>query len=394
MLAACSAASTKSTVRPDQTKTSADTRGDGNASRTTETPSWTRAEWLRAAAGFVAQPATMPRLNNAASRPLFHKLVTTKAWLNHDWRIFKRNGAEFTLFFPALKKLTMTFMALNAVDELIGLGLYSMDVYKAFIRSGVGFIARLPAGDPTSKTRKSGLDKVRFGAAIGACGLLYLVIDGSEKYRTSVFDTLSRPAWYSFHSREGLQLMLATLDERLIKSGPIGLRPRYAKVRAVIAAEYGKRKRPPSPVRVTYQGLGPPGLKLWKLTTVVSTTGKFSVRIGPGGVAKQMVITHPNGHTSVQHRITLQSGKSVLEALCADGRTHESIAAQLLSIGLVPEKSQHSGRWLRMNRGGTSVRMRVLSIGGRGCVASVEGPTGHVPAATVESFLKSLRAAP
>ncbi|MCP4445051.1 MAG: hypothetical protein GY811_06860 [Myxococcales bacterium] len=389
VLASCNGSPAKSnsaTKSPEPTSPS-------NALHATTSEDWTRAEWLRAADGFLAKPETMPRLNNPASRPLFEKLITTDAWLNHDWRIFEGDGAaDLMRFFPTIKKLTMTFMSLNAIDEIVALSLNNLDVYRAFIHSGTDFIARLPAGDATKSNRQAGLDKVRLGAAIGVCGLLYLVIDASDEFQAAAFDRLAQPSSYSFHSREGLQLILATLDG-LIKSGSSGLRTRYKSARSVIAAEYGKRGESASSRRVTYQGLGRAALDLSKLETVVSTTGKFSVELGPGGLASRVELDQPDGSTSVQHRIELQHGDSRFEAVCLDGQTEEALAAQFMQMGLVAEESEQAGRWLVLNNPDKHVRMRVLSIAGRGCVASVEGPAGQVPPARIESFLVSLRAA-
>lgn len=353
---------------------------------------WTREEWLQVAEAIIAAPATMPRLTDATGRARFEKLVTTKAWLKFEPTSFQHNSEEFLRFFPASKKLMMILTHQASKDELVVLALYTFDVGMAFVAAAMDFIAGLPPTDESRQARLDGLATTQRGGAITLCGLLYSAMDASESYRATTLAKLTNPARYAYLSREALQLIVATLDERLLPSiRPALLKP-YQEVRAVVALEYDKRAKEPSPRRTTYQGLGPANSKT---TTLISTTGHFSVSLGPAGLAKRVELESPDGAVRVQHWIELQDGETKFEAVCADGVPASDLVATFQSMdGAAPRTSKQPGAWLTVNNSGREAHLRILSIGGRGCMASVEGPSGQVPAARAESFLLSLQAAP
>ncbi len=353
---------------------------------------WTRQEWLQAAEAILAAPATMPRLGDPATRAQFEKLVTTEAWLKVDWTLLQQNSEEILRFFPVSKKLMMLLMSQAAVDELIAMQLYAFDVEMAFVAAGMDFIARLPATDESRQARLGGLEISQRGGAIMICGLLYSAMGVSEAQRALVVTKLRKPSTYSSLSREALQLVLATLDEKLLPSIRPALSKSYQEIRDVVALEYGKREQQPSPRRTTYQGMGVAGSRP---TTIVSTTGHFSVSLGPAGLAKRVELDSPDGAIRVQHWIELQDGETKFEAVCADGVPASELVATFQNMeGAAVQASKQPGTWLTIDNNGREAHMRILSIGGRGCLASVEGPRGQVAAALAESFLLSLQAAP
>lgn len=353
---------------------------------------WTREEWLQAAEAIIAAPATMPRLSDAAGRARFEKLVTTKAWLKFEPTIFQQNGEESLRFFPAAKKLMMLLSHQASEDELVLMALYTFDVEMAFVAATMDFIAGLPPTDESRPARLDGLATTQRGGAITLCGILYSAVDASEGYRAATLAKLTNPARYTYLSREALQLIMATLDEKLLPSiRPALLKP-YQEVRAVVALEYDKRAQEPSPGRTTYQGIGPANSRT---TALVSTTGHFSVSIGPAGLAKRVEFESPDGAVRVQHWIELQEGEMKFESVCADGVQAPDLVATFQSMdGAAVQPSKHPGTWLTVNHSGREAHLRIMTIGGRGCLASVEGPSGQVPAARAEAFLLSLQAAP
>ncbi len=234
---------------------------------------------------------------------------------------------------------------------------------------------------------------MRLGAAITIGGVLYAALEASPHYQTVAIDALSAPDTYSDPSREHLQLILATLD-RLIPSTPATLRSGYQRVRAVVAAARDARPAPQGVRTVTYQPLGPPSFPPSPHATIVSTTGGFAVDIGAGAVAKRIDVRQPNGTVLSQHWIELQDGDTQFQAACIDGQTEATLVANFSSMGATADASKLPGHWMHVDNQGSPDRMRILSIAGRGCVASAEGPAGDVSPARVEAFLASLRASP
>ena len=326
---------------------------------------WTRAEWLRAVDGFTADPKTMPRLDD----PLFQKLVSTNAWLKIDRTIFETNIEEVFRFFPAIKKMTLILVPKTAMDEMLVLGLYTHDVYRALIAASTDYVSHLPANDGSRPARLAGIDDMRLGAAIGICGILFVSLDASDESRSAMVATLTDPASYSFHSREGLQMIAATLDERLLPSLKPALEKPYQTIREVLAQEYDKRSEPLSPIRTTYQGLGPPTQDPTKITTIVSTTGGFSVALGPAGIAKRVEIKQPDKVTSVQHWIELQDGETKFEAICLDGKLESELVSNFQGLdGVSARESEHSGRWFTLKTKDREGGIRILTIAGKGGV--------------------------
>jgi hypothetical protein len=391
LLSACTSAD-KRTV--NETKVRAKPPPAENTENTADR-GWTRAEWLRAVSGYVADPATMPRL--ATSRAAFEQIVTTRAWLELDGPTFEREGLELLGFFPAIKRLTAALLSNGGtVDEVAAVGLYALDVYGAMVRAGVDFVDGLPAADPTRETRLSGLDELRLGAAIHLCGLFSVLLGASERYRTPAFDKFVQPASYAIYSREALQLILATLDEKIAPRVPAALRPTYERIRAVVASQHDAREATPSASRVTYEGLESAGLTPRPpFQPVVSTTGGFSVEIGPVALIKRVDTRRPDGRVVSQHWIEAKHGEVDFQAMCLDDRSEADLIESFARVpGSVAERPQLPGTWFRIEAPQREGRIRITTVGQRGCLASVEGPRGQVPTALVEPFLLSLRPAP
>jgi len=350
----------------------------------------TRAQWLQVVDGYAAAPATIPRVAD----PAFQRLVATTAWLTIGADDFARDGVELLRFFPAVKRLHLALGARAAMDELVTLGEYTLDVYRVMVAAGAELVARLPAGDPTRAARSHGLDTMRFGAAIETCAVLYLAMDASAATRAAVLDRLAEPAGYALHSRGGLQLVLATLDERLLPTMRPELVAPYRAVRAVVAAAYGARAAPATGPRTTYQGVGPLGLDPRQAATVTSTSGGFAVDVSPAAIAKRVDAVGRVGAPSAQHWIEWQDGEVEYKAVCFDREPEAAlIAAFQAAPGTEVLPSPDPGTWLTMGDARRAGWLRVLSIGGRACLASVEGPRGAVTAAVAQVFLRSLRAA-
>jgi len=381
-LAACGRAKSRTAAQASP----ADSAADG----------WTRAEWLAAAEGFIADPTTLPRLADPATRPLFQRLVSTAAWREVDVKLFEGNGEEIMRFLPTIKRLTLLLLARGTVNEVLALGLYTHEVYPALIGSGLAFVDRLPADDSSRIHRLAGLERMRLGAAIDLCGILYVSVSASEDARAAAVAKLMNAASYGHHSREGLQLIVATLDEKLLPSVSAGLRKTYQAIREIVAQEHGKRAESRQSVtRTTYQGIGSSLVDPGKSTTVVSATGGFSVAGGPAALAMRVEVPMADGSTGVQHRVELQDGETLFAVACLDGKTESELVANMQTVGnLAARTSPHPGQWFTLDAGGREARLRFTTIAGRGCMASAEGPSGQVPGDRADAFLASLRAAP
>ncbi|MBK9033322.1 MAG: hypothetical protein IPL61_18955 [Myxococcales bacterium] len=130
------------------------------------------------------------------------------------------------------------------------------------------------------------------------------------------------------------------------------------------------------------------------MATVTSTSGGFSVDLSPAAIAKRVELTGRDGAPSVQHWIEWQDGDVEFKAACFDReREADLIAAFQRSVGVDVQASPVPGTWLTLRGDGREGRLRILAIGVRAYVASVEGPDGTVPAQRAHAFLLSLRAA-
>lgn len=370
--------------------------GSGKRSPTDQPPApvtaeLTRAQWLTVAEGFVAKPETMPRLSDPASRPRFEQLVSSPAWLRAEPSIFQGDGAELERFMIATKRLQLLLASKAASDEMLMLLLYAYEAVGSISVAGDAFVAGLRPGD--REARQDGVDRMRYGAAISLCGALYLLMNASDAYRATAIAKLTSAATYAPLRRELLQLVLATLDERILPSVAPALQPSYRQIRAVVAAAYEARGAEGSPTRTTYQGIGPSTLDLAPSTTLVSVTGGFSVALGPAGIAKRVERDLPDGTTRVQHEIEWREGAATFEAICLDGHAAAELVAGFESVGFAVQASPHAGTWLTLRADGLEAWLRVMTIGGRGCAASVESPAGQVSAARAEAFLLSLQPA-
>lgn len=374
----------------------AGTDGDRAATPVASTAApWTRAEWLTAADAFVADVGRARWLRSLPpeARAQLERLVTTAAWREVDRTLFERDGEDMTRFYVAFKKLVSALQSKAAVDELVVLGLYGLDVQRAFITAGVDFVDSLPASE--TQVRRGGLEKMRLGAAIEVCSLLYLLVDAGEARRAATFTTLTAPERYAFLSREGLQLIIATLDEKLLPHVRPGLRASYQAIRDVVARAHAGRAPTAGATRTTYQGIGPAKLSLGQPHAVVSTTGGFSVELGVGAMAKRVEISDPDGSTRIQHWIELQDGEAKFEAVCFDGFTDAMLVAQLQgAYDADPRADARPGTWFTLETDGNEAHLRILTVGKRGCVASVQAPRGRLARARVDAFLMSLAPAP
>ena len=335
----------------------------------------TRAAWLVAVDAYIASP----------SRPQLMALLDSDVWRTLPRDAFAKQPDEVARFFPALKKL-MAGAALGTVDDVLRAGMFGLDAYQAILLAADDFLAKLPADDPTRRVRAGGVDKMRLGAALDVAGMLYVTLDPSPR-RDEGLARLADPATYATFSRDGLQLLLATLDERVIPMSETSRRTAYVAVRDTIAAEHARRPEPSSNIRTTYQGVGAakPGR-----ARIVSTTGKFSVELNPAALVKRVEIA-PG---VVQHWIELQEGDARFEAACMDGVTDVSIVSQLRGAGAIPTDMGEPGTWLALDRDGRATRIRVLPIAGRACLASLEGPAASYSFDRADAFLRSLRAEP
>ena len=263
------------------------------------------------------------------------------------------------------------------MNDVIALGLYTLDVYRALFVAGGDFIAQLPPEDRAK--RVGGLDKMRFAMAIEVCAMLQMGTDASEDTRRKMIAKLSEPARYSEHTTEGLQLILATIDEHLTDA-------RYQAIRDVIAREYAPRPHS----HTTYQGIPRPTQTATR--RLVSRTGGFSVEIGQGALAKRVEVAQADRTTAVQHWITLLDGQTTFDAACFDGTTESDLAARLADLADVHPTPEEPGRFA-MQANGRDGRFRILTIGARGCVVSVEGPSVGFPSARVDAFVRSIKPA-
>ena len=114
---------------------------------------WTRDEWLRVAQGLVADPGSIPRLDNARSRALFEKFVSTKAWLTFDGNDFNGATRDFGSYKAVLDKLAFVLAEKRANNELLLLATFGLDVERAFLRLSNDFMARLSVEQRTSARR-------------------------------------------------------------------------------------------------------------------------------------------------------------------------------------------------------------------------------------------------
>jgi hypothetical protein len=329
---------------------------------------WTRAQWLQAADEVAAEPL--------GSRAKLDKLLATDAWRKLDRSAFAPNS-DVLQFFPAFKKLTFALAATGAVDDVIALGLYSLDVYRAMFVAGADFLAQLPPADRA--TRAAGLDKMRFAMALEVCGLLQSGTHASKYARRELIATLSEPGRYSDHTTEGLQLILATIDEHYADAP-------YLPIRDDVAREHAQRPRS----NTTYQGLA--HVTQIGMRRLVSRTGGFSVEIGQGALAKRVEVAQADGTTKVQHWITLLEGQTTFDAACFDGKTESDLVAHMSAAPGMRAVPELPGRFT-MQANGRDARIRILTIGARGCIVSCEGPSGSFPATRADAFVQSIKPA-
>lgn len=336
------------------------------------TSGWTRKEWLAAADRMTATPGTIPR-----DATELHKLVTTRAWMELDASSF----AEFVEFASSIKKLSMEIGKRGSVDDLVALSLYTVDVNAAGVRAGVAFLATIPEADPTRSVRERGLEKLHLGSAIELCALLHVVGGAKAAVRDAALARLAEPGTYANLSRAPLQLILATLDEKILPSVDAALRAKYQGIRAAVAAAHSARTEPTT---IVFQGTDGPAFAP-RTVVVVSTTGGFSISLGP--VIGVVPIARRDAD---EHIISLQTLEGTLfEAKCSDDIDVTDTATQISAIEGTTQRADKVYVLKRKDRDGL---VRIDTISGRGCVISAEGPREAFPAALAETFVASLRA--
>jgi hypothetical protein len=347
-----------------------------------------RAEWLAEVDAFVARGGS----RDAEWTSRLARLVNTDVWKTLPRDAFAQHADEVSRFLASFKQLTLAVLSKGTVDDAVDVGMFGLDVYPSILRAAEDFLAGIPVDDPKRSVRTDGVEKMRHGAALEVAGLLYLVADASERRAASALSRLSSAETYAGLSREGLQLLLATLDEQLLPQIGSARRAAYAQVRDTIAAEHARRPERTPLVRTTYEGVG----SMWAAASrrIVSSTGGFSVDLGPGALVKRVEYGPVGSPAEVHHKIELQEGAMRYEATCFDGFSEPALLEQLASRGAESLERAHPGTWLSIDRDGMSARMRILEVGGRACLALAEGPAPAFPAARVDAFLESLRAAP
>lgn len=335
------------------------------------TSGWTRKEWL-AVADRMAAPAAVP-----PDPAELHKLVTTRAWMELDASSF----AEFVEFASSIKKLSMVIGTRGSIDDLVALSLYTIDVNAAGVRAGVAFLATIPEADPTRPVRERGLEKLHLGSAIELCALLHVAGGAKAAVRDAALARLAEPGTYANLSRAPLQLILATLDEKILPSVDAALRAKYQGIRAAVAAAHSARTEPTT---IVFQGTDGPAFAA-RTVVVVSTTGGFSISLGP--VIGVVPLARRDAD---EHIISLQTLEGTLfEAKCSDDIDVTDTAAKIAAL---EGTTQRADKVYVLKRGDRDGLVRIDTIGGRGCVISAEGPRETFPAALAETFVASLRA--
>lgn len=360
----------QSETRPPDQKDQKDQKDPKPEQAPTATTGWSRAEWLK-----VAQRiSTTPGPTDAAD---LQKLVTTEAWKQLDADTF----SEVLTFAPAVKQLYTALGQRGAIDDVVALSLYTVDVDVASVRAGAAFVAKIPEDDATRPVRERGLAKVKLGAAIEVCGLLHLATGAKPATRDAALTRLATPEIYADLSREPLQLILATLDEKLLPTIDTTVRPKYDAIRSSVLAAYRARTEPTTTV---YQGSERPEFTP-RTVVVVSSTGGFSISLGP--VTGVVPLARRDGD---EHIISLGTMEGTqFEAKCADDIDVADTANQIAAL---EGTTQRADKVYVLKRGDRDGLVRVDTIHGRGCVISAEGPRATFPATLAEVFVASLRA--
>ncbi len=115
----------------------------------------------------------------------------------------------------------------------------------------------------------------------------------------------------------------------------------------------------------------------------------------PNAIAKRVEMLTTDGRRVVQHLISAQIGDVLFEVICMDGVTVEQLTASIGGLdGMEALPSDAAGTWFGTSTGERRARIRITTIAGRACMASVEGATAQVPDALLQLVAQSLRAAP
>ncbi|MFN0252198.1 MAG: hypothetical protein ACKV2T_35305 [Kofleriaceae bacterium] len=330
-----------------------------------------RTEWVALADRLAAASGPIPRAK-------LDELVAAQTWKNVDAKSFE----EVLSFMPTAKRLYMAIGERGSIDDLVALAVYTLDVDVATIRAGVAVVATFAADDTTRPVRERGLEKLRLGTAIDMCALLHVVSRATAPVRDTAFTRLAEPAIYRELSRVPLQLILATLDEKILPTVDPAIRTRYQTIREVVAAAHAARTEATETI---YQGAEPPSFEP-RTVVIVSKTGGFTITMGP--VTGGAPLAKRDGDDHVIAMTTIDG--TLFEARCSDDLDVKETAAQIAAVEGTTRRADNVYVLKRPKHAGL---VRVESVGGKGCLISVEGPQDKFPMALAEMFVSSLRAA-
>ncbi len=347
-------------------------------------PQWSQADWLEAGAALEGV-IKRAQLGDERGRALFDRFVTAGVWHGAQ---FQRDGDRMVAAFPVLKQVQVALVLAAAADELPRLLRCSIELSEVFLAAGEAFLAALPPEDPSRANRLGGLDRMRLGLAMTVIELLYAARAAGAGVRDAAIAFVEAPARLARLSDTGLQLVVATIDEHLSPADEA-----LQRLRAALVAEQGRRPVSDGP-KVTYQGIPPPPPLLTRSMPQRSPTGGFVVDAPPWLLVKRVDGARVDGAPDSAHWVEGRIGGVVMESMCSDAVTADELDARVSGLASArPLRADESGRWYTLDDGAHRGRMRITTIAGRGCVASIEGPAAELPAALLESFPRSLRAA-
>ena len=357
-------------------------------------PALSRAEWLAAVAGYAADPSTLPRRSDSEGRARFDALLNLDVWASVGATDFVEAAPDIAAFQQGLRQLAMSAVSAQAHDEFMRIGLFMHESHPPLFAAMATHLATLSPEDQAK--RRGGIDKMQVGAAEVVCGVLHDLAAGvgDSDTRMMIAQDLAEASSYRHMGREALQLVLATIDERILPSNPAAT-PMLAPVRSVIATEFAARPPAPGPVRTIYEAFGAPTFETSPTLVAVSHTGEFSVAMGALALIARVATTQADGRVTVMHRIAYEIGGTTFSAICMNGVTAQQwLTAFGQQPGACTVMSTLPGAWLTIATAELFGAFRFLDVGSRGCLASVEGPPGAVPPGTIDAFLGSLRAYP
>jgi hypothetical protein len=348
--------------------------GKGSEPKTGETGSaqhagaLSRAEWI----------AEANKLVTASDwRAQFDRLVTADTWRTLDVAAF--TSPEVLQLFGVIKRLYFATAERGTADDLVALAMFTIEAELAFLRGGEAFIATFPTDDPTRAVRVGGLEKVRLGIAIELCSVLY-ELPRAAKSRDAALARLATTEPYTLLSRDTLQLVLVTLDEKILPGVSAEMRAKVQAVRDTIAAV---QKTRPEPSKRTYQPYEAPSYTARTVTTV-STTGGFSVALGPAIGVQPLAYTE-----GIEHwvHLTVMDGPT-FEVRCSEDIDAADTAKQ---IGALEGATRRADNVFVLKTARREGLIRVETLGEKGCLISVEAEPGRM-SPLADAFVASFRA--